>query len=188
MKVLVIPEDQHIDQYILKPIVEGIFADLGKMAQVSVLPEPRLRGATDALDKDLLARIVADNKAMTDLFLLVVDRDCDREKHAAKLEARVAESAVDGVVFFGCLAIEELECWMLALFEKEELLADWKSIREHCDPKEAFAQPLLERLGATGPGGGRKAAMRRLKGNWSRLLSRCDEIRALRDRIKTHLA
>ena len=29
MKILVIPEDPMLDQYILKPVVERLFADLG---------------------------------------------------------------------------------------------------------------------------------------------------------------
>lgn len=38
MKVLVIPEDQVHDQYILKPVVEALLADLEIPAHVQVLP------------------------------------------------------------------------------------------------------------------------------------------------------
>jgi hypothetical protein len=68
-------------------VVEALFADLEIPARVEVLPEPRLRGAGDALDKDLVASIVESNP-MEDLFLLIVDRDCDRRSNVAKAKAR----------------------------------------------------------------------------------------------------
>jgi hypothetical protein len=37
LKVLVAPEDPTLDQYVLKPIVERLFADLGKTPRVLVL-------------------------------------------------------------------------------------------------------------------------------------------------------
>lgn len=184
MRVLVIPEDQHTDQFIVKPVLEALFADLGKPARVVVLPEPRLRGAEDALDQELIGEIVRENAAMTDLFVLVVDRDCNRQKHEEKASARESESTAAGARFVACLAIQEIECWLLALYEQEEIGASWSEVREHCDPKEAYAEPLLDGLGHVGPGGGRKAAMRRLSGHWKRLLSRCPEVGDLRTRIQ----
>jgi hypothetical protein len=50
VKVLIIPEDPTLDRYILKPIVEQIFADFGRIARVMVLENPRLRGVDQALD------------------------------------------------------------------------------------------------------------------------------------------
>lgn len=59
MKVLVIPEDPKLDQYILKPVVARIFADLGKSPRIEVLSNPRLRGVAEALDGSVLADVVA---------------------------------------------------------------------------------------------------------------------------------
>lgn len=185
MKVLVIPEDQENDQYIVKPVLERLFEDLGLSAQVTILPEPRLRGDQDALDRQLIAQIVTDRAPMTDLFLLVIDRDCNREKHEQRLQARVAEH---GAKMLGVLAVQEIECWMMALHEPSALGARWQEIRDHCDSKEAYAEPLLAKLGSLGPGGGRKAAMRALKSNWKRLLDRCEELQDLRERIRAHFA
>jgi hypothetical protein len=43
LKVLVIPEDPVLDQYVLKPIVERMFEDLGRRVAVRVLTSPRLQ-------------------------------------------------------------------------------------------------------------------------------------------------
>lgn len=187
MRVLILPEDQHNDQYIVKPVLESLFNDLGKPARVDVLPEPRLRGSTDALDKDLIAQIVADNAAMVDIFVLIVDRDCGRESNAERAAA-IESKHSDRLI--ACAAIEEVETWLLALHRSEvesRAKLRWSEVRAHCDPKEAFAIPLLESLGSNGPGAGRKAAMRALKGQWRTLLSLCGELADLRNRIESML-
>jgi len=37
MKVMIIPEDPTLDQYILKPVIEAVFKDLNRVAHVQVL-------------------------------------------------------------------------------------------------------------------------------------------------------
>lgn len=175
MKVLVIPEDQTHDQYIIKPVVEAILENLGRKAKVDTLPEPRLRGAADALDPTLIRNIV-ENNPMIDLFVLAVDRDCDREGNEARAAARASEHPGK---LIACVARQEVEVWMLAL-HLDAVGASFSDIRVHCDPKEPYAEPLLDRLGSRGgPGGGRKAAMRKLAGNLRSLMSRCDELAKL---------
>ena len=178
MKVLVIPEDQTHDQYIIKPVIEALFADLQLPARVNVLPEPRLRGYTQALDPDMIGGIVRDNP-MEDLFLLLVDRDCDRNHAEAKAAAIQKEHATKLIC---CLAIQEIEVWMLAL-HADSLDAPLSEIRRHCDPKERWAEPLLKRLGMDGPGAGRKKAMRALQGQWRSLRDRCNELKSLQDQV-----
>jgi hypothetical protein len=95
VKVLIIPEDQELDRYIVKPVIEAMFAELGLKGRVDVLPEPRLRGATQALDRNIVAEIVRENP-MIDLFLLIVDADCDREGNHERAAARAAESTRAG--------------------------------------------------------------------------------------------
>lgn len=175
MKVLVIPEDQELDQYIVKPVVELLLSEAGVTAKVEVLPEPRLRGASDALNAATLREIVVDNP-MVDLFLLLVDRDCDRDSNEAKVRTREQEHAGR---LLACCAWQEIEVWMLAA-HKEKLDATWNEVRSECDPKERFAEPLLKSLGSSGPGRGRKAAMRSVK--LSSLLT-CGELEQLRVRL-----
>lgn len=178
MKVLLIPEDQTQDGFIALPIVEALLADLEIPARVSVLPEPRLRGAGDSLKAETVAQIIADNP-MIDVFVLLADRDCDRQSHEAKASAREKEHP-DKLI--ACLALQELEVWLLALY-KDQLGAPWGEVRDHCDPKERWAEPLLAQLGTSGPGGGRKKAMRALSGKLRTLLSLCDELQHLQQRL-----
>ena len=178
MKVLLVPEDQTHDQYILKPVIEALFADLEFRARVSVLPDPRLHGDSEALDPEVIRGIVRDNP-MEDLFLLLVDRDCDRNHAEARAAAIQKEHATKLIC---CLAIQEIEVWMLAL-HADSLDAPLSEIRRHCDPKERWAEPLLKQLGTDGPGAGRKKAMRALQGQWHSLRDRCAELKSLQDEI-----
>jgi len=180
VKVLVIPEDPALDQYILKPIVERIFADLGKTPRIQVLSRPRLRGVAQALDSNIVADIVQ-TYPMVDLFLVMVDRDGDtRRPDRAK--------AVEGTQphLFVCLAIEEVEVWMLAA-HREKLSDSWSEIRAEPHPKERFAHPFLAKYAPkpdAGPGEGRAWAMRDLGGGrWKGLLSTCEELQQLEQRL-----
>jgi hypothetical protein len=147
-------------------------------ARIQILPEPRLRGTSDALDRELIAEILADNP-MEDLFLLIVDRDCDRLGNEALARQRQREHPEK---LIACLARQEVEVWMLALYE-QQLGASFGEVRQHCDPKERFADPLLDEIGREGPGQGRKAAMRALKGRWQSLLDSCSELAELRSAV-----
>ncbi|NNB96738.1 hypothetical protein HJC10_21745 [Corallococcus exiguus] len=183
MKVLVIPEDPTRDQYILKPIVEKLFEDLGRKARVEVLKDPHLRGTSEALDKRTIESIVAENP-MENLFLLMVDRDGDRMRnshHAAGREADHPHRLI------ACLAREEVEVWMLAL-HRDELGAAWAEVRAHTDPKEQYADPFLRQKGwLMQVGSGRKRAMQGLGSQWQALLTVCPELKDLRDRLRAWL-
>ncbi|HEX7942368.1 MAG TPA: hypothetical protein VF488_11220, partial [Gemmatimonadaceae bacterium] len=164
MKVLVIPEDPMLDQYILKPVVERLFADLGLAARIDVLWNPRLRSVNQALDVSMVRHVVG-TYSMIDLFLVMVDRDAD--EHRAE-RARMRETEHPGRLL-ACLAVEEVEVWMLAL-HRDRLSPPWAEIRSERDPKERFAHPFLAahapKLDA---GQGRKWAMRDLGARWKGL-------------------
>jgi hypothetical protein len=182
VKVLIIPEDPTYDAYILGPVIERMFSELGRAARIEVLRDPHLRGVDQALDRETVDSIVRENP-MVDLFLLVVDRDCDRRGNSARAGGRESEHP-DALL--ACLAIEEVEVWMLALHPAGSD-ASWQAIRDECDPKERFAAPFLSQLGRSGPGGGRKRAMRELGRNWSRLKQLCPEIAELQTRVEAWL-
>jgi hypothetical protein len=182
VKVLVIPEDPNLDQHILKPVVEKIFADFGKAPRVTILFKPRLRGVAQALNGDILADIVA-TYPMSDLVLVLVDRDGDEARTAV---ARTRETEHSGRLFV-CLAIEEIEVWMLAI-HAETLGTSWREIRGEIHPKERFAEPFLqERAPKRGAGKGRAWAMKGLRGQWRGVLRRCPELEELKGRIEAWL-
>ncbi len=182
MKVLVIPEDPRLDQYILKPVVERIFADLRKSPRVTVLSNPRLRGVAEALDSATLADIVA-TYPMNDLFLVLVDRDGDGTRSVVA-SARELEHSDR---LFVCLAIEEIEVWMLAI-HSEALGISWRDVRGEIHHKKRFAHPFLkERAPKLDPGQGRAWAMRELGGQWRGVLDRCPELKDLKRRIEAWL-
>lgn len=180
MKVLVIPEDPTLDQYILKPVVEHLFKDFGRPARVYVLQDPHLRGVSQALDKGIIAGIL-EKERMIDLFLLIVDRDCVDDRQA-QLDARLAQGRGLGKSILGCLAVEEVEVWALALYRSE--FPRWRDVREECHPKEKYFDPLVrQRNWQEGPGRGRASAMTALSGKWRSLKSVCRELQGLQDRV-----
>jgi hypothetical protein len=182
VRVLVIPEDPSLDQYILKPIVERLLADLGKQhARVQILAKPRLRGVDQALDAEKIADI-RQTYPMVDLFLILVDRD----GHPTRQERAIAlENAHPGL--FVCLAIEEIEVWMLAA-HRDMLSAAWSEIRKEPHPKERYAHPFLaEKAPKLDPGEGRAWAMRALVGKWQGVLSACEELDTLKHRLQAWL-
>ena len=184
MKVLVIPEDPTLDQYVLKPVVEHIFRDLKRSARVFVLQDPHLRGFSEALARKTIGRIL-DERPMIDLFLLIVDRDCV-DGRQTQLDARVAQATDSGKSMLGCLAIEEVEVWALALHRSE--LPRWSDVRADCHPKEKYFDPLVrEKKWQEGPGKGRASAMTALSGNWRSLKSLCPELQQLQDAIAAWL-
>jgi hypothetical protein len=185
MKVMVIPEDPTLDQYILKPVVEHLFEDLNRPARVAVLKDPHLRGVSQALDKEILSQIF-DQWRMMDVFLLIVDRDCESRRQT-QLDARIAEAASRGKILIGCLAIEEVEAWALAL-HREELSDGWREVRRECHPKDRYFDPLARRKKwRQALGRGRVEAMRALRGNWRAIKNLCPELEDLRARIADRL-
>lgn len=89
--MLIVPERPLNDQYVLKPVVERLFQDLQRRARVEILPDvPEWRGADRILEPAVIEQIVTEN-AMVRLFLLMVDRDCNRQGNVEKARARAAE-------------------------------------------------------------------------------------------------
>ena len=58
MNILVVPEDFCKDQYLLKPLFERLFRELGKAAARVVCQDPLLGGIGEALKSERLAEVV----------------------------------------------------------------------------------------------------------------------------------
>jgi len=180
MRVLIIPEDPTLDQHVLKPVVERVFADLGRSARVDVLRDPHLSGIDQALEAAVVRGIIDDHK-MIDLFILAVDRDCDRFANSAKASARESEHPGKLVAV---LAQQEVEVWALAL-HRSKLRSPWREVTSCCDPKEEHWDPFVAERGWIGTvGKGRKRAMRDIGAGWGGLVQVCPEIADLRDRVR----
>lgn len=113
---------------------------------------------------------------------MLVDRDCNRRNNEERAQGREQEHPN----LLSCLAVQEVEVWMLAL-HPDCISGAWSAIRLDCDPKERYCDPLLDALGRDGPGRGRKRAMRALAGNWPRLQRLCPEVADLRRRLESWL-
>lgn len=183
MKVLIIPEDPTLDRFILKPVVQQIFAEFGKSPWIEVLSNPRLRGVAQALDPSVLARIVA-ARPMFDLFLVLIDQDGDAGRSAVAGQREVEQQGR----LFVCLAIEEIEVWMLAL-HRSDLNLSWSRIRSEIHPKEQIAEPFLEeRALKLNRGAARAWAMQGLGARWKGVLRCCPELKELQQRVEQWLA
>lgn len=75
MNVLIVPEDYTKDRYVLKPIIERMFAEIGKgQARIKVFTDQRLGGIDQATRWERIADII-DLHPTFHVFLLIVDRD-----------------------------------------------------------------------------------------------------------------
>lgn len=191
LRVFVIPEDFRTDQYVLKPLVGRMLEDVGRpRAQVEICIDPLLGGIGEAKKWDRISRILLDYRYKTDLFLLIVDRDCEPGRRAALdgLELKAAVVLEPQRRFLGQCAWQEIEAWALA---GQEFPADgtWKTIREERDVKEKFFEPLARSRNLDRePGGGRTTLGREAAANYDRVRSRCPEIVDLQQRIAEWLA
>ena len=155
MRILIIPEDFRKDQYVLKPIFDRLFRSIGKpKARIRVCQDPRLGGIGEATKSERIAGIVSRYEAMTDVFILCVDRDgmAARRQKLDRLEAKFRNRRV----FFAENAWEELETWVLAGLKLPDRWR-WADVRAEISVKERYFDVLAKRRRVVdAPGGGRK--------------------------------
>ena len=177
MKVLIIPEDFRLDQYLLQPLFESVFKKRFKLARskIRVCRDPNLGGVGEALKVERIQEIVDRYKSMVDIFILCIDRDgnCSRREALDDIERRVQ---VPGVfLFFAGVAWEELETWTLAGLELPSEW-EWRDIRNEVHVKEAYFEPLVEERGLKKSlGKGRKQLGKEAAQQIGRILRRCPE-------------
>lgn len=188
MNVLVIPEDFRKDQYILKPMIQAILAQVGKpQANVRVCQDPLLGGIGQALRWERIAEILDRYKGMVHLFLLVVDRDGDPNRRSSleQLQRQARSRLPNGRVFLAENAWQEVEVWVLAGHDLPNAWS-WHSIRSEIHPKESYFLPFAGWRGLLDePGQGRKTLAREAAARYDRVRQRCPEdVRELEDRIR----
>ncbi|MYE00612.1 MAG: hypothetical protein F4Y03_04940 [Alphaproteobacteria bacterium] len=185
MNVLVIPEDFRNDQYLLKPLIERLFASIGKRrVRVRVCQDPLLGGIDAALNSRRIREVVEQYKGMMAVFVLCVDRDGESGRRA-RLDDIESEFGADRV-FLAENAWEEIETWALAGLDLPRDWA-WTDIRAAVDVKERYFEPLARQRGvADGPGRGRKALGEEAARRIDAIRQKCPEdFDALAKRLET---
>jgi hypothetical protein len=182
-KALVIPEDPTYNGYILKPLVESLLEAAGHTApRVKVLESPGARGFDAALR---YASERLQDWPMMDLFLFLPDRDAKpgRADQLAQLEASARAS---GKWLLACAAVEEIEVWLLAGHPEKvaELGLRWSEVRAELKPSTGSFPRFLDAYGDQSVGRGRKRLMTEACRNLAGLLSRCEELQWLLERIR----
>ncbi len=190
MNVLVIPEDFRKDQYILKPIIEAMFQEIGwSTAKVEVSKE-LLGGIDEARKWDRIRAVLDRYRGMKDVFLLIVDRDGEegRRDTLDRLEQKARASLPANRIFLAESAWQEVEVWVLA---GHDLPKDWRwrDIRQERDAKEVYFDPFVRERGSVdAPYRGLKQLAMEAAKNYNRIRSRCSEdVASLEERLKSAL-
>jgi hypothetical protein len=188
MNVLIIPEHPSKDQYILKPLFTRLFQQIGaRNTRVEVCQDPVLGNVDEALKSERLLEIVEKRQAMTDIFILCVDRDgqAGRRQRLAQIENEFE----NGPKFFTENAWEEVETWVLAGLDLPGTWR-WQNVRAEVNVKEQYFEPLAAQRGLTNaPGGGRRTLGEEASRNISAIRLKCPEdFDALARRLEATIA
>ena len=192
MNVLVLPEDFRKDQYILKPMIRALMAEVGyTSAKVQVCTDPLIGGISAALKWEVIQPILASYRWYVDLFLLCADRDCEEGRQVAlrKLEEQAQKELGAGKFFFAEHAWQELEVWLLAGHDKLPKDWNWNDIRAERDTKECFYLPFAKSSGCIDhPAEGRGTLADQAARHYKRVRTRCPEdVRNLEERVAAAL-
>jgi hypothetical protein len=189
VRVLVIPEDEPKDRHVLRPIIAAMLAHVGRpRARVAICGE-RLGGVGEALKWQRIASIIDQFRGMTDLFLLIVDRDgvAGREQALRSIERRSQAPLGPHKALLAENAWQEVEVWVLA-GHKLPPEWDWAAIRAHPGAKEAYFEPYARERGvADSIGEGRKLLADEAASNYARIGQLCDEVADLEARVRALL-
>ena len=187
LNVLIVAEDYRKDEYILKPIVTSMLEEVGKpRANVRVCRDPMIGGIEDALDPDTIEDVILTNP-LFDLYLLLVDRDADPNRHERleQAEDNAADSTRPTQAFLAGQAHQEVEVWLLAGQDDLPNEWAWADVRAERQAKERYYDPYVrEKTLTNSPGGGRKPLGQVAGSNYAdRVRKFCDEVQDLEDRV-----
>lgn len=193
MRILVIAEDYRRDQYLLKPILQAMLVKLGKpRAKIGFCRQPAIQGVSQALNWDMLAKVIDQHRGMIDLFLLCVDRDGNPNRRTVlnELEQKAVPWLSTTQVLLAENAWQEVEVWALAGQADLPPAWQWHTIRQEPHPKELYFDPYrnqrsnlplgdIPQLKALGQEAGRR---------YDRIRQLCPEdIQQLEQRIATQI-
>ena len=176
----------------LEPIVRAMMRG-ERTAPVSVktYASRQYRGVDQATNWRRVESIIQEELGMTDLFLLLVDRDCVemRRESLTNIEAKAKDILPTGKALLAENAWQEIEVWILAgsTWKKGQRTETmWSDIRAQCHPKEVYFHKFsvaMKRFEE--PDGGRKSLAIEAAANYQRIKRRCPEVGLLESRIRT---
>lgn len=179
LRVLVIPEDPTHNGHILRPLVQAIVVDCGRVApNVKILENPRVRGYQDAVRA--IRDSLVDRYGWYDLWLFFPDADLGKTETMERLES---DLEAHNIQLICSPAVPEVEIYACAGF-RGDMSDAWNEARKNPRFKEEVFEPLLAVHGdATRPGGGRDLMVKKSLRNLPTLYQLCPELVCLRDRI-----
>lgn len=188
MRVLIIPEDVRLDQYMVKPLFQSMMKELGRpRARVEVCQNPRFQGVSQVLDWGRMEPVLKQYRPIVDLVVICVDRDGKpgRDVVLRNLEDQSRELfAGTSKTVFAVNAHQEMEVWLLAGCQDLPKDWSWNVVREEPDPKEKYFEPYAEGRGVLdGPGQGRQRLGVEAAKQYGRIRQLCPEIKELEERI-----
>lgn len=191
LRISIACEDHTLDQYIIKPVIRNLFADLGRpRARVEMITSPRLQGFSTL--KQNASALLDRYGTISDLVLFVMDADGkdgasgrpDRRKEFEEM-IRTHEYSDKSLVI---AAQQELEVWSLWGC-RNDLGATWAEVRSERDPKELYFEPLVTSADRRTPGAGRQRLISlSLKEGWRSFIHGCPEVQWLEQEIRHKLA
>jgi hypothetical protein len=189
MRVLVIPEDDRKDKYMLEPVFQAMMKHLGQgQSVVKVCESPRLGSVEQALNWERIKQVLQKYKWAVDLFIVCVDRDDKpgRQEQLKKLEAHAQDFLGDSSkLLLAENAWQEIEVWILAGFPDLPSKWSWEEIRAARDPKEDYFLPFAQIRGVlNSPAQGRAILSQEATKKYGRICKHCPELQDLEGRIQ----
>lgn len=189
LRVMLIPEDYTLDQYIARPLAQRLLLDLNRpQARLEICTNPRFRGnkgTTGVLNADNIVKVIQ-LYPMYNVFIALVDADGDPDRQAELdgLERDVSPYLSEGQAFLAEDAHQELEVWLLAGLRLPPAWR-WEQVRSEPHPKEEYYLPYAQERGVLDTvGGGRKVLMDEAMQHWTRIQERCpQDVGRLRTRL-----
>jgi hypothetical protein len=188
MNVLIIPEEEANDRFILKPLFEAMLKRLGKKdARVKVhAPDP---AGWEGVKQWRQIRQILEDSSLVELFILCVDRDSHetRKQILSELEERANQDLeYPRRCFVAVQAWQEIEVWALARINwRLKRKWTWQAIRGERDSKEHYFEPVARDRGLLDqPGQGRKVLGQEAARNYAKVRQNCPEVRELEERIR----
>jgi hypothetical protein len=183
-------EDHTLDQYIVRPVISALLADLGRpSADVRVITNPRIQGISNLKAK--ACSILERYSLISALVIFIVDCDCEDGQNGRLDRYALFRNLLDNCSNHDTAALvvarQEVEVWAL-WGSRSNLGVSWQTVVRERHPKERFFEPLTTPADNRVPGRGRQRLIAlSLDQGLRSLCSGCPELKDLQDEIRERL-